>query len=91
MAMRYRSGPVNYKTYTATVELVVHIKNSGLIVQDPESVASAVRHMVRTLLPQGWRKNGLMFNTVDVHTEAKEKEVAPSFEMLNGDEQRGKP
>lgn len=79
----------NYKTYTVNVTLEVHVKNGGLVVQDPASVASAVRHAVKIILPQGWRKNGLLFNTTDVQAEAKE--VVPSFEMLNGNDQRGKP
>lgn len=68
----------NYKTYTVNVTLEVRAKDGGLVVQDEGSVASAVRHMVRTVLPQGWRKNGLMFNTTDVQAEAKEREVTPS-------------
>ena len=62
------------KTYTITIEMDVAVKDTGMIVQQPESVSAAVRHMVRTLLPPGWRKNGLMFHPATIHTEAKEKE-----------------
>ena len=66
----------NYKTYTVNVTLEVHVKNNGLAVQDEGSVSSAARHAVQILLPQGWRKNGLMFNTVNVFAEAKEQAAA---------------
>ncbi len=78
----------NYKTYTVLVDIEVHVKNMGLVVQDPGSVASAVRHAVRIMLPQGWRKNGLMFNTTSVSAEAKEITPSEPFKMLDGNDQR---
>ena len=67
---------MNHKTYTVTVEIDVQIKNNGMVMQQPDSVSAAVRHMLRVLLATGWRKNGVMFNPATIHVEAKEKEVA---------------
>jgi hypothetical protein len=47
-----------------------------MVMQQPDSVSAAVRHMLRVLLATGWRKNGVMFNPATIHVEAKEKEVA---------------
>jgi hypothetical protein len=66
---------MKYKTYTVTVEIDVDVKDSGLVMQDPESVASAVRHLLRTTFPHGWRKNGLMLHATAAHAEAREKEL----------------
>jgi hypothetical protein len=66
---------MKYKTYTVTVEIDVDVKDSGLVVQNLESVAAAVRHLLRTTFPHGWRKNGLMLHAVTAHAEAKEKEI----------------
>jgi hypothetical protein len=63
-----------YKTYKATVEFDVQIKNTGLIVQNPESVSAAVRHFMRTLTPVGWRKNGMLIQIGTIHAEVSEKE-----------------
>jgi len=63
------------KTYTVTIEVDVSVKDNGLVVQRTDSVEAAVRHMLRTLIPPGWRKNGVLFHTMSIHTEAKEKEV----------------
>jgi len=65
-----------YKTYTVTIEVNVRVKHDGLVVQQPESVASAVRHAMITLIPSGFRKNGIMFETATFHAEAVDKEVA---------------
>lgn len=67
---------MKYKTYKVNIEIDVDVKDTGLVVQDPESVASAVRHLLRTTFPHGWRKNGLMLHATTAHTEAKEKELA---------------
>jgi hypothetical protein len=64
---------MKYKTYTVTLEIEVDVKDTGLVVQNPESVASATRHLLRMVIPTGWRKNGLMLHTTTVHAEAKEK------------------
>jgi len=67
---------MSHKTYTCTIELEVSLKDGGMIVQNPESAAAAVRHLVRTMLPTGWRKNGMLVHAHTVHVEAKEKEAA---------------
>jgi hypothetical protein len=64
-----------YKTYKATVEFNVQIRDNGLIVQTPESVSAAVRHFMRTLTPVGWRRNGMLVEVGTIHAVVEEKET----------------
>lgn len=61
------------KSYIVTIEVEVSVKDNGMVAQKTDSVEAAVRHLMRTLFPRGWRKNGTMFYPGTVHVTAMEK------------------
>lgn len=55
------------------VELDVQLKENSLVAHNPDSIAAAVRHALRTCLPVGsYTKGGYKFDANTVHAEVKE-------------------
>lgn len=63
----------NFRRYVVNIEVDLLLRKDSTVADNPDSIASAVRHYMRTVLPPKYTAGGYQFLKDGMHVEARER------------------